>query len=95
MDRLRPRRFRGRDNFVGVEITVRRSGVSKRHGFIRLLNVKRVRVDVRVDGDRFDAEASQGADNPTGDRAAIGDENFGERHGSREGSGGREGSEEG
>ena len=44
------------------------------HRLVRLPDVQRLRVGVRIDRDGADAEAPRGADDPAGDLAAIGDE---------------------
>ena len=49
---------------------------AKAHGLVRHLDVPRVTIRVRINGDGCNAQSARGVDHATGDFAAIGDEDF-------------------
>ncbi len=55
MNRLRAGRASRVEQLVLAEITVGRGGPAERDGLIGEANVRRVTIDVRVDGDRADS----------------------------------------
>jgi hypothetical protein len=81
MDRLRAGGFRRGDDFLGVEVALSSGCGTEVNRFVGLLDMKRMLVGVRVNGDGGGAHSSERADDSAGDGAAIGDEDFGERHG--------------
>ena len=78
MHRLRPRRLAGGDDLVDDEIGLGRSRRPDMHCFVGHLDMQRVLVGVRINRNSLDAHAPGGLDNPAGNFAAVGDEDFGE-----------------
>jgi len=65
---------RGVDDARDVQIALARCGLTDANGAIGGPNVTRVRVGVRVDRDRFDAEFPRRMADPHGNLAAVGDQ---------------------
>ena len=72
--RLRAGRQRGLDDAGGIEVALGGGRRADAHGLVGEAHMRGVGVGVGVHRDRVDAEASQGADHPHGDLAAIGDQ---------------------
>ncbi len=70
---IRPRRHRGGDHRVDVEVR------GHPHGPVGIAHVGGVGIRVGEDGDRADAETPQRPEHPARDLTAVGDENGGER----------------
>ncbi len=76
MDRLGARRLGRRDDLVDDEIGLRRRGRADGDRLVGHFDMQGVLVGLGIDGDGLDAHAARGLDDPAGDFAAIGDENF-------------------
>ena len=71
-----PGRLGGGDDGIDVQIAVFCGSRADAHAFIRIEHGPRETVGVRIDRDRFYAKLAQGADDPGGDFAAVGDKDF-------------------
>ena len=78
MHRLRAGGEGRRDDAGGVEVALGGGRRADAHGLVGETHVRGVGVGVGVHGDRVDAEAAKGADDPHRDLAAVGDEDSGE-----------------
>jgi hypothetical protein len=76
MNRVGAGDLRRADHRRHVQITVRASRRSDADVLVRKFDVERVLVGLGVHGDRLDAELAARIDDPQGDFATIGDENF-------------------
>ena len=76
MDRLGVRLLRGGDDLLDVEVALGRHRGADQEGLVGLAHMRRVTVDLRVDGDRPDAHLLQGPGNPDRDLAAVGYQHF-------------------
>ncbi len=79
MDRIDARAVRRVHQGVDVEIALRGGRRAEPHGFIRRLHMQGIAVGIGIDGHRADAHLPRRADDPAGDLAAIGDQDFPER----------------
>src|SRR5665213_919374 len=61
-----------------VEIALRGGGRTDRIGLVRQRDMQRIVIGLGIDRDRLDAESARRADDPAGDLAAIGDQDFAE-----------------
>ena len=68
----------GGEDFIGVEVALGGGRGTEMDRFVGLGDVERVAIGVGIDGDAGDAHFFKGADDATGDGAAVGDEDFGE-----------------
>jgi hypothetical protein len=68
--------FRGADYVGDVQITFAAARRPDAHGFIGKAHVQRIPVGLRIDGDRLDSQLLARADDPQGDLAAVGYQNF-------------------
>ena len=66
----------GCDNLVDCEIGLGRSGRTYRDRLVGHLDMQRILVGFRIDGDGSDAHAARRPDDATGDLAAVGDQDF-------------------
>jgi hypothetical protein len=69
------------DDPLGGEVGLGSRAASQRVRLVRIRDVRRAAVCVRVDGDRSDAELAQRPEDADRDLAAVRDQNLGERHG--------------
>jgi hypothetical protein len=76
MNRLRARLFASRDDLLDLEIRFRGWWRPDMHGLVGHLDMQRVFVSIRINGDGLDAHLTGGLDDPAGDFAAIGNQNF-------------------
>ena len=76
MDRIRARAQSSRNDRVAPQITVGGGRRADVHGLVGLADMQRLGVGVRIDGDGRHAQTARGADDPTGDFASIGDQDF-------------------
>ena len=76
MHGLGTRLLAGEQDQLGLEIALGGGGRAQPHRLVRLLDMRRARVGIRIDRDRLDAHGPRGADDATGDLAAIGDQDF-------------------
>src|SRR5580704_17916793 len=76
MNRVHVRDFRRTDNAVNSKVAFRRLSLANANGFICELNMHRIRVRLRINGDGADVQFLTGADDPNGDFPAVGDQNF-------------------
>src|SRR5262245_19969179 len=74
MNRLRPALPRGSDDRRDVEVALARGSRPDVHRFVRLLDVQRALVYVRIDRNRTQPETACGAQHATGDLATVGNE---------------------
>src|SRR5438874_1938164 len=79
VDGRRPRASSDLDDASGVEVALARCRRSDRVRGVRGAHMKRIAIDIAIDGDRANAEVVAGADDAKRDLAAIGDEDGGER----------------
>ena len=75
MNRLRPALLRHVDDAVHRQITLRRRRRTDPIRVVCILDVKRLSVGIRIDGDAFDVQLAARAADPNRDLAAIGDQN--------------------
>ena len=73
MDRGRARLLRRGENFLRDKVAFAGGGRSDAHRLVRLAHEGHSCVDVAMDCDRANAQASGGADDPAGDLAPVGD----------------------
>ena len=66
----------GLDDVVDEEIGLRGGRRADGNGLVRHLHMQGVAVGFRIDRDRLDAELARGLDDPAGDLAAVGDQDF-------------------
>jgi hypothetical protein len=66
----------GADDAICAEIAVRAFGPTDADGLVGELDVERLDVGLRVDGERLDAQFPAGANYAKGDFTAIGDEDL-------------------
>ena len=78
MHRLRAGLARDGEDALGVQVALACRRRADAHSFIRERDVHRVAVGLGIHGDRFHAEPAQRADDPAGDFAAIGYQDFSE-----------------
>ena len=71
----------GVQDAVDTQVALRGRRRADELGFIRHPNVDRIAVGGGVDRDGGDAHLAQGADDPDGDFAPVGDEDFAEHQG--------------
>ncbi len=76
MDGVHVGDFRGADDGGNVQVAARALGRPDADGLVGEADVGTVAVRLGIDGDRLDAQLLAGADDPNGDFAPIGDENF-------------------
>jgi hypothetical protein len=81
MDRVHIRDFRRADNTINAKITFTGRSFADADGFVRELDVHGVGVGFRINRDGADVQFFAGADDPNGNFAAIGYQNF-LKHGS-------------
>ena len=77
MDRPRPNLASDPDHRLDIQVAghgVRRIG--QQHSLVREFRVQRTAFGIGVDGDRLDAKTPAGIDDPAGDLASIGYEDF-------------------
>jgi hypothetical protein len=67
------------DDLFDREIRFARSGRPDANGFVGETNMARAGVRIGIDRDRVDAEAASGAEDATGDFAAVGDQDVGKQ----------------
>jgi hypothetical protein len=70
------RDFGSADDSVGPEVAVRTFGSTYAYRFVSQLDVKRLYVRFRIDGQALDAQFTASTDDAKGDFAAISDEDF-------------------
>ena len=68
--------LRGADDAIDFEIALRTGSRPDANGLIRQLDVEAFHVGLGIDGDGLDAELFAGPNDPQGDFAAVGDEDF-------------------
>ncbi len=66
----------GLDDFLDQEIALGRGRRSDEHGLVGHLDMQRIAIGFGIDGDGLDTHLAGGLDDPAGDLAAIGDQNF-------------------
>jgi hypothetical protein len=76
VDRVDIRNFRSADDTVGTQITVRAPRASNTDCFVSQLNVKRLNVGLRIDGQCLYAQFTTGPNDAKSDFTAIRDEDF-------------------
>ena len=76
MDRLRPRRPGGGQHGLDVEVALPRRGGPDAHRLVGLPDMGRACIGIGEDGHGSDAHPAQGADDPAGDGAAVGDQDL-------------------
>ena len=76
MDRLGPGLLGGLDDLLDVEVALGRDRGADQESLVGLAHVRRVAVDLRVDGDRADAHLLQRAGDADRDLAAVGDQDL-------------------
>ena len=76
MDRLRTGRLRDFDDRVAAQVAVLRARAADAMRFVGEAHVLRIGVGVGEHRDGADAEPARGTDDPAGDFAAVGDEDF-------------------
>ena len=76
MDRLGSGLLRGLDDLLDVEVALGRDRGADQEGLVGLAHVRRVAVDLRIDGDRADPHLLQGPGDADRDLAAIGYEDL-------------------
>ena len=76
MDRLGAGLLGGLDDLLDVQVALGRHRRADQEGLVGLAHVRRVAVDLRVDGDRADAHLLQRAGDPDRDLAAVGDQDL-------------------
>src|SRR5262249_50402176 len=76
MDRSRAGLLRRRDHLGPVEVALPRRRGAQAHRLVASLEVKRLRVRVRVHGHRLDAERARRSRHPAGDLPAVRDEDL-------------------
>ena len=76
MNRVHVRDFRRADDAVNAQITFRRRRFADANGFVGQLHVHGIGIRLRINGHGADVQFLAGADDPNGDFAAIGDQNF-------------------
>ena len=76
MYRVHVRHFRGADNAVNAQVTVRRRGLADANRLIGQLHVHRIGIRLGIDGNGADIQFLAGANNPNGNLPAIGDQYF-------------------
>ena len=76
MDGLGAGRLAGRDDPFGDEIALRGRRRADMHGLVGHLDMHGVAVGVRIDRDRRDPHPPRRPDDPAGDLAAVGDQDF-------------------
>ena len=79
MDRLGAGLLAGLDDLVDQQIGLRRGRRTDEDLLVGLAHMQRVGVGLGIDRDRLDTHALAGANDATGDLAAIGDEDLVER----------------
>jgi hypothetical protein len=80
MDGLGATALRHVDDAIGAQIAFGRGGRADAPGFIGQPHVTRLRVGLRIDRDRANAEPATGPHDTARNFAAIGDQNLGEHH---------------
>ncbi len=78
MDRVGAGRLGSGDDLADIEIRLRGLRRTDRHGLVGHVDMQRVAVGLRIDGDRLDAEPLRGPHDPAGDLPPVGDEKLGE-----------------
>ena len=68
--------LRGADDAINLEIALRAGGRPNANGFIRKLDMEAFQVGLGIDGDSLDPELFACPNDPQGDFAAVGDEDF-------------------
>ena len=76
MHRFRARLLAGVQDLVDDEIGLRRRRGADVDGFIGHLDMQRIAIGVRINGDGADTHFAGGLDDPAGDFATVGDEDF-------------------
>ena len=76
MDGFRTRTLAGIDDLCGLEVAFNRRWRADGNGFIGHGNVFRVSIRIGVDRNRLDVEFAGRGDNPAGNLAAVGDQDF-------------------
>ena len=76
MNRIHVADLRGADDPVDLQIRLRARRRPDADGLVRELHMERIHIRLGIHGQRFDAEFLAGADDPEGDLAAVGDEDF-------------------
>ena len=76
MDCLRASQLARAQDRVTVEVAERGRGRADTNGLVRGLDVERVGVRVRVDGNRLDSELFAGAHDANGNLAAVGNQDL-------------------
>jgi len=76
MDCIHVRDFRRADYTIGPQIAVGAFGATNADRFISELNVKRLDVGLRIDGEGLDAHFAASADDAKRDFTAVGDEDL-------------------
>ena len=79
MDAVRPGPRRGIDDLGDVQVRLRGCFASKSECLVGHLRVHGVSIGVGVDGNRRQAFIATGANDPHGDFASIGDQDFAHR----------------
>ena len=77
MDRLSAGRLGRGDDPVAAQIALADRRSADMHRLVGHLDMQRLRVGVRIDGDRRDAHPARRADDAAGDLAAVGDQDLG------------------
>jgi len=78
MDRLRTRGLGGGNDLLTDQIGFARRRRPDMHRLVRLTHMQRLGIGIRIDCDGANAHRARSADDPTGDLAAIGDEEGGD-----------------
>src|SRR5581483_10549142 len=86
VDRLRAGRLRGLQDLLDDEVALRRGRRADRVRVVRLPDVQRRPVGIRVDGDGLDAKLAAGANHADGDLPAVRDQHAAEEAGGGAGS---------
>ena len=73
---LRARGLRGRDDPLAPQVAVGRRGAADMHGLIRHGDMLGRSIGIGIDGNRRHPQFAGGLDDPAGDFAAVGDEDF-------------------
>jgi len=75
MDRLGARFLAGRDDLLDDQVALSGRRRTDQDGLVGHLDMERILVGLRINGNRLDPHLPGGLDDPAGDFAAIGDQN--------------------
>ena len=70
----------GCDDFIGLQVAFLRRHAAKADSLVSKLYMLCVAINVGMNGDCFNAHGTRCADDPTGNFAAIGNQNFFKHH---------------